>query len=72
VTLRAQQMKSMENVFAQMDIMETDANMVSKQFQALFKIIVCTVKLGELFGPNKIFTTAKLFNTQCSKVNSYL
>ena len=32
VTLRVQQMKSMENVFARMDIMETDVNMVSKQF----------------------------------------
>ena len=37
MTLRAQQMKSMENVFAQMDIMETYANMVSKQFLSSFQ-----------------------------------
>ena len=41
VTLMAPQMKSvtnlMENVFAQMDTMETNANLVSQQFQDLFK-----------------------------------
>ena len=43
MTLRAQQMKSvtnlMENVFAQAHTMETNANLVSIQFQALFKNI---------------------------------
>ena len=43
MTLRAQQMKSvtnmMENVFAQAHTMETNANLVSIQFQALFKSI---------------------------------
>ena len=43
MTLRAQQMKSvtnlMENVFAQAYTMETNANLVSIQFQALFKNI---------------------------------
>ena len=43
MTLRAQQMKSvinlMEHVFAQAYTMETNANLVSIQFQALFKNI---------------------------------
>ena len=44
MTLRAQQMKSvtnlMENVFAQAHTMETNANLDSIQFQALFKNLV--------------------------------
>ena len=44
VTLRVQQRKSvtnqMESVSAQLDTTETNANLVSKQFQVLFKNLV--------------------------------
>ena len=67
-------MKSMENVFAQMDIMETYANMVSKQFLSSFQNHSMQSQTWWAFwseGNCSLLPSCSI-STQYSKVNSYL